>query len=624
MSAKVKGTLMIATGMRAFALATIAALCSTAAPASAVPYAALRGGMTWDRVPLALRPAPAARGIAARVAWSRDVRDLGALDGRTPVHVAMIMRYRHEAELQRLVRMQGEKGTPYYHRFLNNAQWNGYFAADPVAYRHTLATLGRAGFRVEREFANRGMIGAVAPARTVERFFTTKLHRVLQIGRTVAYANVTPAIMPAELRSETIGVAGLHSFAIAHYPMRRSARPYRAGGAGRSAGVVLVAATPSAKPITKNTPPPNPNPEATIPGGMKNVGPFLGMSPYGPFAYATSYDFPVQHGYNGHGRNVGNVISGDFLDSDLAGFYAQFDFKNTGSVNRVLVSGPVNFVASSPDSGESTLDVEAILGLAPGANFYEYLIPQLSDDQILFAYERAVSDNVVDAVNSSFGGCETDDPSGGYEDDYVAMQGAAKGITFNASTGDTGSQGCGVVANGAPGTYPLPTTANPSSGYYFTAVGGTSFVANPNTGDYVREAAWITGGGGISQLLAEPDWQMATPGTSTAGRNVPDLSFPADPNIGGYATYDNGAPGGSGGTSLASPLFTALQIEINEIQHTRNGWVNPRLYAINNAESYYAFHDVTAGSNIRYPATPGYDNATGIGSPIGWLLAGTE
>ena len=29
----------------------------------------------------------------------------------------------------------------------------------------------------------------------------------------------------------------------------------------------------------------------------------------------------------------------------------------------------------------------------------------------------------------------------------------------------------------------------------------------------------------------------------------------------------------------------------------------------------HAFYDVTQGNNLYYPATPGWDNATGLGTP---------
>ena len=34
-----------------------------------------------------------------------------------------------------------------------------------------------------------------------------------------------------------------------------------------------------------------------------------------------------------------------------------------------------------------------------------------------------------------------------------------------------------------------------------------------------------------------------------------------------------------------------------------------------------AFHDVTAGTNDFYPAGPGYDMVTGLGTPDAWNLA---
>jgi hypothetical protein len=86
-----------------------------------------------------------------------------------------------------------------------------------------------------------------------------------------------------------------------------------------------------------------------------------------------------------------------------------------------------------------------------------------------------------------------------------------------------------------------------------------------------------------------------------------------------------------------------MQTSINQVQGSRNGFVNPRLYAIAAAEyqfpadtagttgaSYapgdytFAFRDIIEGDNIPYAAGPGYDLTTGLGSVLGWELAGTE
>ena len=49
----------------------------------------------------------------------------------------------------------------------------------------------------------------------------------------------------------------------------------------------------------------------------------------------------------------------------------------------------------------------------------------------------------------------------------------------------------------------------------------------------------------------------------------------------------------------------------------RAAYLNPTLYALaaRNPPNTL-FHDVVRGDNLLYPATPGWDFATGLGSPI--------
>ena len=49
------------------------------------------------------------------------------------------------------------------------------------------------------------------------------------------------------------------------------------------------------------------------------------------------------------------------------------------------------------------------------------------------------------------------------------------------------------------------------------------------------------------------------------------------------------------------------------------GWVNPLVYQLGAAvQPYPPYHDITTGNNLLYPATPGWDYATGWGSPDAW------
>ena len=81
-----------------------------------------------------------------------------------------------------------------------------------------------------------------------------------------------------------------------------------------------------------------------------------------------------------------------------------------------------------------------------------------------------------------------------------------------------------------------------------------------------------------------------------------------------------------GGTSLATPVWASMTALIDRYLRSRGdnpvGFANPVLYRLaSHPPPLPALRDVTAGSNDFYPATPGYDMVTGLGSPDAWHLA---
>jgi len=120
----------------------------------------------------------------------------------------------------------------------------------------------------------------------------------------------------------------------------------------------------------------------------------------------------------------------------------------------------------------------------------------------------------------------------------------------------------------------------PSNSPYATGVGGTSFVNDPVNGGYVTTGwgndldyvalgvpvdpptvdnlFYAGAGGGESLYFPKPFYQKSLPGT---GREVPDVSALADPFTGFSIIYTTFGTkyyvAGLGGTSLASPIFTA-------------------------------------------------------------------
>ena len=163
------------------------------------------------------------------------------------------------------------------------------------------------------------------------------------------------------------------------------------------------------------------------------------------------------------------------------------------------------------------------------------------------------------------------------------------------------------------------------------------------------------GGGGISATWGETSWQahdkvpgLNSPSVISAAKSVegddfcqddtglatstcregPDVSSDGSPNTGGMVFRIDGQWVPYGGTSSSTPIWAAILADINTsagcAAGTSVGFVPPKLYSIASIPSEYAasFNDVTVGSNDNFgasdglfPATTGYDMATGLGSP---------
>jgi subtilase family serine protease len=137
-------------------------------------------------------------------------------------------------------------------------------------------------------------------------------------------------------------------------------------------------------------------------------------------------------------------------------------------------------------------------------------------------------------------------------------------------------------------------------------------------------------GGAPSLIFGAPAYQRDL---GLTARTTPDVSFDAGAD-GGVIIYWSALPSYAGfwiqgGTSLGSPQWAAivaLADQLASIDHRGTiGFINPALYEIGNCPWLYQrdFHDVTVGNNtiagspdnIGFNATPGWDDATGWGTP---------
>ncbi len=377
--------------------------------------------------------------------------------------------------------------------------------------------------------------------------------------------------------------------------------------------------TPSPTPKPSGSPTPTPQPTSTPtgpPSGCNGAaalnGPLSGSNGWYATGVAKAFDYPVQHGCNGSGQTVAVEIDTPITASDVSTYLSAAGVSQTGSITNVAVDGGGN--ASSSDYVETALDVETISGLAPGANVRVYDFPDLSDQHIEDGYNKAVSDGLATVINSSFGGCESSDTSFANTTNSIAQQAAAKGITFSASSGDSGSNEC----SGSLGV------SAPAGGPYFVSVGAVNFTDN-SSGTLTSITAGsdssngFKSGGGVSTVFALPSYQSGVSGTNSSGRNQPDVSLPGV----GVAVYAAGQGGWMkvDGTSWSSPEFVAFMAEVNQLRNTHYGFVDPNLYTVFKNSAYTDYTDVTSGNNGAYNAVAGYDLVTGIGAPKAWSLA---
>lgn len=175
----------------------------------------------------------------------------------------------------------------------------------------------------------------------------------------------------------------------------------------------------------------------------------------------------------------------------------------------------------------------------------------------------------------------------------------------------------------------------PSEDPYITSVGGTDLTTTGPGGAWVSESAWGGSGGGVNMAgFPIPYWQTSVINSANQGsttlRNIPDVSMEA--NCDNYICANGSCTGGYCGTSFSTPRWVGFTALLNQ-QRAINGlgpvgFLNPTVYAIAADPTRYAadFHDITTGNNFngaspnKYSAVPGYDLATGLGSPTANLI----
>ncbi|MDO8189121.1 protease pro-enzyme activation domain-containing protein [Conexibacter sp. JD483] len=593
--------------MRRPSLATAAALLAVLPAAAAAPAAA--AGPTGPTVAVGAAPSAVP-----------GVRALGAAPAAATVQLDVVLAPRDPAALTAFVDAVSTPGSPLYGDFLATGEFRGRFGPTDAAVAEVRAALEDAGLRPGPTARSGLSIPVTTTVAAAEAAFGTQIERYRRADGSGAIAAARAPRVPAAIAPQVAAVVGLDTRSRPQ-PRGLGRVAARAGRAGSAAGAPAPAAlAPGSAP---------PQACAEIAGVAQRYGVYT----MNEIASAYDLDGFYAAGNGGAGATVALVEFEPYTPSDIQ--YFQDCYGTDTSITNIDVNGgPGN----GPQIGEAALDIEILTALVPEAQLLVYQGPNDGSPDV---YARIADDNTAQVVSTSWGSCEPFmDGNTVLAESLIFQQMAAQGQTILSAAGDDGSTDCYDPRDNP--TLTQLAVDDPASQPTVTGVGGTSLVqaAFPpvehvwNDGATTRDGA---GGGGQSSNWPMPTYQSGPgvigPDSGSQAcdfveaycRQVPDVSALADPDT-GYVIVHRGDLLLDGGTSAATPLWAAVTTLITRspgcAASGRVGFLNPALYQLARTP-LGAFNDITVGDNDYlgvnrglFPAAPGYDMASGLGSPV--------
>jgi Pro-kumamolisin, activation domain/Putative Ig domain len=555
----------------------------------------------------------------------------GAAGTATPLHLTIALRPRDPAALQAFAAAVSTPGSPEYRDYITPAQFAGRFGARPAAIQAVEASLRAHGLRPGAPSPNGLSIRVTTTAGAAVRAFAVSFAHVATRSGAGAIVNQQAPALDSSVAPHVQAVVGLDTLA--------PAKPL----------IVRAHAATTAPPLRRHVVTGGPQPCAAASTAGSTLGGFTADQIASAYGFSGLYTSGAAGGAadEGAGQNVAILELEPYDPTDIAAY--QQCYGTSAQVGNVAVDGGAG---TGSGSGEAALDIENVIGLAPKANIAVYEGPN-SGSGPFDTFSAIISQRIAQVVTASWGQCEfINGFTEAQAENTLFQEAAAQGQSILSASGDDGAEDC-FPAN------PTPQVDDPASQPFVTGVGGTRV---SSLGPRPSETVWNdgpavgAGGGGVSTFWNMPSYQSGAPsflhvinagssGSACAAssgdcREVPDVSADSDPAT-GYLIYWNGNGAGGltapkgwqvvGGTSGAAPAWAALIALANAssaCNGTAIGFANPALY--NAAASGYAadFNDTTTGNNDltgvnggQFAAGPGYDMATGLGSPNGSALA---
>jgi hypothetical protein len=575
---------------------------------------------------------------------ARAQNEAGRVPGQTKLEGMSIVFRRtavQEADLQVLIAAQQDPASPLYQKWLTPEEFAARFGVADADIAEVQLWLQQNGFSIEGISRSRNSITFSGTVEQAESAFATELH-FYNVNDKKEYAPWTDISIPAALSSVVHTVTNLSTFR--PRPHVKTSPPQRAPTANfTSSQTGNHFLTPKDIATIYNI-------NAAYNAGYTGVEQSIAIVGQSSIVLTDIEHFQTAAGLAVRdptlilvpNSGTATVRSGDELESDLDLEYSGAIAKgatiyfvyvgNTGSVWDSLTYAIQNKIAPvisiSYGTCEPTLP----------ASLYSSLNAVLA--------QAAAQGQTVVAASGDAGSTDCYGEPG-----LTTAEKEVLAVDFPASsqyvTGMGGSE------------FPAADVATGNTIYWLPA-SGTDIISSARS--YIPEQVWnddsstsglSSDGGGTSTFTSRPSWQTGVPGIPPGtNRLIPDLSLTCSPNNAGflYCSSDTatGVTGScsngfrdsmntnltiAGGTSFGAPIFSGmLALILQKLSSPTPGLgvANTTLYTLAANPTTYAsaFHDITSGSNectagatfcssagaSEYPATTGYDEASGLGS----------
>jgi kumamolisin len=328
------------------------------------------------------------------------------------------------------------------------------------------------------------------------------------------------------------------------------------------------------------------NPGGETPGSLGCVYDLV-SSPVSGCPIATSTEVPT--------GGSGVIVIVDAYDypsasKDLSAFSKEFGLPSA-KFSVLYASGKPANGCSSGWQLEEALDIQWAHAMAPNARIV--LMEAKSNlNTDLYAAVKAANSYIANhggkgEVSMSWGSSEYSSETA--NDGHFKQS----NVVYFASSGDS------------------PGVSHPSASPNVVSAGGTNVNRNGG-GNYTKQTAWSSGGGGTSKYEARPSFQSSVSSIVGTQRGTPDLSF--DSSDGSpVAVYNSSCYGGwlqVYGTSVASPALAGIINSAGTFNASSKS-ENTEIY--NNRNNTSDFTDINSGSCGTHSAKKGYDLCTGVG-----------